>query len=143
MIETERVAYTCDTPGYYTMTCSICGHSETTEIPIHSDYVVSCILAVGGDEEHGYCKIYTCPNCDYFYSETISIEPHNYVLANDLIPCGTDAYYQYECADCGYMYREYVDPIYPEHDYVEAEGLEEGYRVCSHCGRTAYSDKWE
>lgn len=142
MVETERVDYTCDAPGYYTMTCSACGHSETNEIPIHSDYVLGYIEAEGEEGEHGYCKIYSCPNCEYLLIEVLKIEPHNDKVVFEC-PCGPIAYIDYECSDCGYTHREHVDPTYPEHNYVEVEGLEPGFRKCTQCGSTAYSSKWE
>lgn len=123
MAETERVDYTCDTPGYYTMTCSACGYSETTEIPVHSNYTL--VLKAQSNGEHGYDKVYDCPECEYLHIEfATDTEPHDFKVVHEH-PCGPNAYIDYEC-ECGLWHRKDVEPTYENHEYDETGN-------CIHC----------
>lgn len=146
MVETDCIYPTCDTAGQSTMTCSVCGCVETTEIPIHGTFVYGCVPDDENDG-HRWDKTVVCanPDCPYFleyFEKGEVVVPHNYEVVFDC-PCGPIGYTDYECVDCGHTHREHHDPVYPEHNYVEVEGLEEGYRTCTQCGLTAYSDKWK
>lgn len=141
MKETDRVNYTCDTAGHYTMTCTDCGYEETHEIPIHSYYESYYHMTENG---HILTHLYQCEDCGYFYIEEIGDEiPHTYKHVTDLIPCGDNAYYDNICTDCNATCREHVEPKFAEHDFIEDESLEPGFRICSHCGRVKCSPEWE
>lgn len=125
MVETERLDSTCNYDGYYIMSCTECDYEENHVLDAHNYVEIDRY----GNSCRGYDVFYQCTDCENIREGEISGEGHDMIRADNYPPCGLYNFYEYVCTKCGRIEREYVDPIYPEHELDENN-------TCIHCGRT-------
>ena len=97
-------APTCDSAGYTTYTCSICGDSYTTDnvAPLGHDYKTTVTASTCTAD--GYTT-YTCSVCTHSYvSDTVQAKGHSYKTTVTASTCTADGYTTYTCSVCTHSY---------------------------------------
>lgn len=108
---TKSEKATCVKEGYEEYTCTRCGDSYKTELPVVAhdyDKTVEVNRVESTCATKGYVG-YKCKNCDDILKEELPLDSskHNYVLT------GSDLTYNYyQCSGCGDSYQEYNDKEY-------------------------------
>lgn len=136
---------TCEDAGYYTYTCTVCGHShvqpgEKAKGHVMGDWEVHIEQTC---TENGVERQY-CANCDHYVERAIPKHHYDeveYVEAT----CDTYGYVATVCSSCGDKYIvSYIEPHGHDyhddwHDSEDYPGLEE--RECHACGKVEYRTK--
>ena len=148
---------TCDTDGYTTHNCDVCGHSYTDSV-VSAGHNFSTVVTDPTCTEKGFTT-YTCVDCGYSYVDNyVDVVPHTYNETVTAPTCTEKGFTTFTCTACGHTYKDnYVDAL--GHTFggwttrtaatCVAEGLE--YRACK-CGHEetqvieatghSYSDEW-
>ena len=108
---TKSEKATCVKEGYEEYTCTRCGDSYRTKIPVvdHDyDKTVEVNRVESTCATKGYVE-YKCKNCDDILKEELALNPenHKYTLINSDL-----TYNYYSCSGCGASYQEYNDQEY-------------------------------
>jgi len=114
-------APTCETAGYTTHTCSVCGNSYITDnVPALGHDWDAWVVTTWPTCETGGEETRTCAN-DATHTETRTIDPigHNYVGVISIpVTCTKEGQRTYTCLLCGDSYNEAI-PIPEGHIAVE------------------------
>ncbi|MBQ2383653.1 MAG: starch-binding protein, partial [Oscillospiraceae bacterium] len=118
---------TCWTPGSKTVTCTVCGKTETQTIPAgHRFYIASVTEPTCTKTGKEYTK---CYGCAYSMDKTLPKTDHSYTVPGATVAptCTTDGYTVYACAGCGAEQNG---------DLVYHTGHKWSGNTCTACGTT-------
>lgn len=139
--EAVVVDATCTKKGSSTITCSVCRHSEKTDIPMVEHVYVESSKTAATCTEAGNVT-YTCNGCKGTKTETIDTLGHDYKLTSDIAATCTAGGYTIEtCSNCMDTIRtekgemlghDYTDEIITKEPELGVDG--EKKICCKLCG---------
>ena len=138
--ESTTVAPGCETQGFTTHTCTLCGDTYADNIRPSTGHSCSTHTVV----QYPTCtddglREWHCDNCDYSYTESIAKLGHSYQTSVNSQPdCDTDGVLLYHCATCGGSYTEVIPALGHSYSSVVTAPTctEPGYttHTCATCG---------
>lgn len=139
--EAVVVDATCTKKGSSTITCSVCRHSEKTDIPMVEHVYVESSKTAATCTKAGNVT-YTCNGCKGTKTETIAALGHDYKLTSDIAATCTAGGYTIEtCSNCMDTIRtekgemlghDYTDEIITKEPELGVDG--EKKICCKLCG---------
>ena len=141
--QTVVVDATCTEKGSTTITCTVCGKSDSVESdPLGHDYYLDETISREPTATQAGFHLYRCRNCSSMYGETVSALIHTWVPIEVVNPtCTTDGYVLYACSSTlceTHTYKEEQPALgHTFHSQIdratcEEEGLET--HTCTVCG---------
>ncbi|MBR3149387.1 MAG: hypothetical protein IKF64_04375 [Eubacterium sp.] len=105
MWETEVTAPTCNTAGYTTYTCSLCGETYTGNYTSATDaHSFTSEVVEPTCTSSGYTE-YTCDACGYVFRDSFTpLRAHDYTATETPATPNTRGYTTYSCNNCEYSY---------------------------------------
>lgn len=103
------VSSTCESDGYTTHTCKICGHTYTDNVILTKGHDWTSVVTKPTCATDGYTT-HTCKTCGKVVVDSVVKTPgHQYSAIVTAPTCTSDGYTTYSCRNCGHTYKDNVE----------------------------------